>query len=122
MQISKTHLNFIARLGEKDVLVKPEKYLGSNFQKVLDFWMILDNLSDEQLLTVGERFVALEDNNLIDSEGLFNNIERAACSVSPSIIIVYFSVTPKIRAARYATLELIGNVENPCIVPMFDYL
>jgi hypothetical protein len=46
MTYSKIHQKFSKRLKEPDALTNPGKYLGPNFQAVLDFWFYLDTLSE----------------------------------------------------------------------------
>jgi hypothetical protein len=47
--ISKIHQAFSRRLNNPRVLTNPEEFLGENFEAVLNFWLILDGLSEEQL-------------------------------------------------------------------------
>ena len=46
---SKTHKLFSGILNNPRVLTNPEEFLGENFEAVLNFWLILDGLSEEQL-------------------------------------------------------------------------
>ena len=48
MKISKTHKHFSERLSEPRVLTNPEEFLGPNYKAVLNFWMILEELPEEQ--------------------------------------------------------------------------
>ncbi len=54
--ISKIHKLFSARLNNPRVLENPEEFLGENFEAVLNFWLILDDLSEEQWRVVEERY------------------------------------------------------------------
>jgi hypothetical protein len=65
MKISKIHHEF-ARLihynygnTKQDVLDHTEKYLGPNWEAVINFWLYLDTLSREQIEVVRGRYYAL---------------------------------------------------------------
>jgi hypothetical protein len=62
--ISKTHKRFSERLNNSRVLTNPEEFLGENFEAVLNFWLILDDLSEEQWRVVNERYWAFYNENL----------------------------------------------------------
>jgi hypothetical protein len=62
MTYSKTHQRFSERLNQPDVLTNPEKYLGPNYQDILNFWIYLDTLSDEKKEEMKDRFLALDFN------------------------------------------------------------
>jgi hypothetical protein len=62
MTYSKIHQAFSERLNNPDVLTNPEKYLGPNYQDVLNFWIYLDTLSDEEKGEISQRYCALDDN------------------------------------------------------------
>jgi hypothetical protein len=53
--ISKIHQEFSRRLNNPRVLTNPEEFLGENYESVLNFWLILDELSEEQWRVVKER-------------------------------------------------------------------
>jgi len=61
--ISKIHKLFSERLGIPRVLTNPEEFLGENFEAVLNFWLILEELSKDQLRVVSERHEAFYDEN-----------------------------------------------------------
>ena len=61
--ISKSHKLFSERLRNSRVLTTPEDFLGENFEAVLNFWLILDDLSEEELKAVEERQWAFYDEN-----------------------------------------------------------
>jgi hypothetical protein len=48
MKISKTHQVFSVYLKEPRALTNPEDYLGPNWQDVINFWLYLDGLSEEE--------------------------------------------------------------------------
>ena len=54
--ISKAHQEFSERLEDPRVLTNPEEFLGPNYRAVLNFWMILDDLSEEQWRTIESRY------------------------------------------------------------------
>jgi hypothetical protein len=60
MKISKIHQAFSERLKNPDVLTNPEKYLGPNWEDVLNFWIYVDTLSDEEKKEIDERYWALD--------------------------------------------------------------
>ena len=62
--ISKTHQLFSEELNNSRVLENPEKFLGPNYKEVLNFWLILDDLSQEQLRVVKERYDAFFNETL----------------------------------------------------------
>jgi hypothetical protein len=61
--ISKSHKRFSERLRTPRVLTNPEEFLGPNYEEVLNFWLFLDDLSEEQLRIVNERYWAFLDEN-----------------------------------------------------------
>ena len=60
--ISKSHQRY-SRLLNSRILEFPEEFLGPNYEEVLNFWMFLDDLSQEQLRVVNERYLAFYDKN-----------------------------------------------------------
>ncbi len=54
--ISKIHKLFSEYLRNPRVLENPEVFLGENFEAVLNFWLILDDLSEEQIKVVEIRY------------------------------------------------------------------
>jgi hypothetical protein len=62
MTYSKTHKRFSERLEQPDALKNPEKYLGPNWEDVLNFWIYLDTLSDEEKEEMGQRYWTLNYN------------------------------------------------------------
>lgn len=57
--ISKTHQEFSRCLEDPRVLTNPEKFLGPNYKEVLNFWLILEELSEEQLKELITRYMDL---------------------------------------------------------------
>ena len=121
-----------------DVLTNPEKYLGPNYQKVLEFWFKIDSLSTEQWKVVADRYHNLDSsagNAASDAAGAAARAAasdaasdaagaaaRAAASDAVSDAAGAAARAAARAAAWYATYELIGGIENPVFVPMFDNL
>jgi hypothetical protein len=61
MTYSKTHQKFSERLNQPDVLTNPGKYLGPNWEDVLNFWIYVDGLSDKEKEAIADRYFALDD-------------------------------------------------------------
>jgi hypothetical protein len=61
MTYSKTHQKFSERLNQPDVLTNPGKYLGPNWEDVLNFWIYVDGLSDKEKEAIADRYYALDD-------------------------------------------------------------
>jgi hypothetical protein len=59
MTYSKIHQNFSQRLNQPEALTNPEKYLGPNWKDVLNFWIYLDTLSDEEKNEMWRRYWSL---------------------------------------------------------------
>ena len=55
MNISKIHKRYSELLNNPRVLTNPEEFLGPNYKAVLNFWMILDDLSEDQWETIDDR-------------------------------------------------------------------
>jgi hypothetical protein len=60
MTYSKIHQNFSQRLNQPDALTDPEKYLGPNWKDVLNFWIYLDSLSDQEKEELWQRYWVLD--------------------------------------------------------------
>ena len=61
--ISKIHQEFSRRLNNPRVLTNPEEFLGENFEEVLNFWLILDDLSEKQWRDFNKRNWAFRNEN-----------------------------------------------------------
>jgi hypothetical protein len=48
MKISKTHQKFSDYLEEPKALTNPEDFLGPNWEDVLNFWLYVDTLTDDE--------------------------------------------------------------------------
>ena len=60
--ISKTHQRFSERLENPRVLTNPEEFLGPNYETILNFWLILDDLTEELLKVIEGRYLDFYDN------------------------------------------------------------
>jgi hypothetical protein len=61
MKISKTHKTLSEILNAHKVLKKPGHFLGSNWKAILNFWLYIDTLSEEQKRNMNDRYLALGD-------------------------------------------------------------
>ncbi len=110
--ISKSHKRFSERLRNPRVLENPEEFLGENFETVLNFWLILDDLSEEQWRVVEERYDALYRENHSEWFISANLVWVASKKVVDEDYVDYagcaaYDVTNS-SAADWATMELIG--------------
>ena len=109
--ISKIHKRFSVRLRNPRVLENPEEFLGENFEAVLNFWLILDELSKDQLRVINKRFRALYDENYSEWSKVINLVRDA----SEEVVRGYANdagyaaeAVTKSSAAYWVTRELIG--------------
>jgi hypothetical protein len=112
--ISKTHKRFSERLGIPRVLENPEEFLGPNFEAVLNFWLFLDELSEEQWRVVNERHWAFYNENYSEWRKAVN----LAIDASKKVVdenyayeagwAAYVVTSINANAADLATLELIA--------------
>ena len=115
MIISKPHQQFANYLQQdhnipkQQVLNQPENYLGSNWEAVINFWIYLDTLTEEQLKVVNERYWALSDEERYKAK---NKVFEAANETTKYAGYVadaaYWIVFYAKWAAAYATYELIA--------------
>jgi hypothetical protein len=132
IKFSKIHQDFANRLlsryniTKQDVLNHPEKYLGPNWEAVINFWLYLDTLNKKQLKVVEERYRALsEEQNDID----YNRAEVATKATIRYAFDASYSASDSVSCAKpaayYATEELIGLDKlleqgyQPVFFPMF---
>jgi hypothetical protein len=110
--ISKSHQRFSERLRNPKVLTHPEEFLEPNYEEVLNFWMILDDLSKEQWRDVNERHVAFINENRSE----WDKAVDLACEASREVVgckyayeagLAALDVT-KLWAVCWATRELIA--------------
>jgi hypothetical protein len=111
--ISKTHKRFSEILNIPRVLENPEEFLGPNFESVLNFWLILDDLSKEQWRVVNERHKAFYNENYLE----WDEAKDLAWDASEEVVgwryadeaaEATYNVTNSWLDACFATRELIG--------------
>jgi hypothetical protein len=67
MKISKTHQEFADYLNNKRTIDHPDEFLGPNWKDVLNFWIFIDTLNEEQWNSIKEQYWALDtEDNLND--------------------------------------------------------
>ena len=76
--ISKSHKRFSQFLNNSRTLESPEEFLGPNFEAVLNFWMILDESTKEQLITVERRYWDFYHNQHSEWDKVSNEVLRAS--------------------------------------------
>ncbi len=111
MFYSKTYQAFSNYLEQPEALTDPEKYLGLNYQDVLNFWIYLDSLSDEEKKEMEDRFLALDDE---EGDAAMNAAMNAAYEVvnvefSNEAWYAAYDVTRWGLVFGYATWELIAH-------------
>jgi hypothetical protein len=114
--ISKIHKHFSELLKNPRVLEFPEEFLGENYEAVLNFWLFLDELSEEQWRVVKKRYRAFYDENYSEWNKAVNLAIDASKEVVGGEYANYafwaaWDVTKdvtKSEAACLATRELIG--------------
>jgi hypothetical protein len=132
LEISITHSILLRKINDgeegapQDVLTNPEKYLGPRYNEVLEFWLKIDELSEEQWKVVDERYNDFYNENFSEWFISANLAFEAAKKVVDEDYVDYagcaaYDVTNS-SAADWATMELIGGVENPTFLKMFDDL
>ena len=111
MKISKAHKRFSERLENPRVLTNPEEFLGPNYKAVLNFWMILDELSEDQLKNIHSCYLDFSIYQLSEWRKAVNEAIKAseetigrdfADKAADAAYVVYG------WAAYRATRELIG--------------
>ena len=111
--ISETHQHFSERLENPRVLTNPEEFLGPNYETVLNFWLILDELSKDQWKTIDGRYLdfyknreseewrkAVNEANKASEETIGENFAGNAAWAAWQVY--------GFSGASYATQELIG--------------
>ena len=114
MKISTAHQIFADRLKDQTALECPERFLGPNWKDVLNFWIYLDTLSDEEHEIVTNRYLDLE-------EDARNKAYQAAVStIGNEYAFVAWDV-PFTIGSSYATLDLISShkLESLKFLPLF---
>jgi hypothetical protein len=111
MTYSKIHQKFSNYLKQPDVRTNPEKYLGPNWEDVLNFWIYVDTLSVEEMEEIGQRYRALDEEVRISAI-------IAACDAAEEVVgldfrydawFAAYDVTGSRVVFSWATYELIGH-------------
>jgi hypothetical protein len=105
MKISKSHQVFVIRLRNQRALSHPEEFLGPNWKEVLNFWLYIDTLSDEQLNMARVLYCNLDVADRVYAENLIWN---AACIVTSKQISNWAYMSTPGLVPGVATRELIG--------------
>ena len=128
MTISKTHQEFADILGSPDAIEHPEKYLGPNWETVINFWKWIDKLSDKQLDVAKDRYREAYDNSYGEwYAALHTALEASKDVVGENVNDAAWKATPYFVVGD-ATLELIAmhDILNQgktlYFIPMFDGL
>jgi hypothetical protein len=122
MKISETHQLFALWLNNQRALSHPDEFLGPNWKDVLNFWLYLDTLSDEQLNMSRTRFCNLDVVDRVSSWKLAWDI---SCGVVGGLYINILFPSSTNTHAGGATRELIGahkilkRGKSLMFVPMF---
>jgi hypothetical protein len=120
--ISTIHSRFLRIINDRlegspqEVLSDPKKYLGPNWEKVLEFWLYLDGLSQDEKDNITLLYSSLDEDVRLSAmdtardaaEEVVGLKVRSAARDAPGYFIL-----------SCATLELIGNVENKLIYDLF---
>ncbi len=64
MKISKIHQEFSEQLNDPRALTHPEDFLGPNWKDLINFWLHVDGLSEEEKRKMNDRFWALDEDVL----------------------------------------------------------
>jgi hypothetical protein len=134
MTYSKIHQAVSKKLNTPEVLIDPEKFLGENFQIVLEFWKFIDTLLPKDFERISSRYNELHEREgdlarKLDFclEGI-NTPVRIACFDSAYNNYMYSTSTYRAVAFSivYATHELINyyNSDNSdkqlYFLPLFE--
>ena len=126
MTTSKALSIFANKIENDDALNNPQEYLGPYTDQLLEFWSLLDTLTEDQWKIIQGRY-----------DDFYNNQRSEWCKAadeaykaSKETIGEDFSYHAAYAAldvygygaAYWATMELIGGIKNPVILPMFDDL
>jgi hypothetical protein len=124
--ISVAHSVLLRRINDgepgapSDVLTNPKKYIGKNYRAVLNFWWFMDSLTADQWKEVARRYRALDyaawsaARNAAGSAAWYAARNAAGSAAGDAAWDAAGS------AAGSATYELIGGIEKPVFLPMFE--
>ena len=124
MNISKAHKLLSEHLNNPEVLTNPEEFLGPNFEAVLNFWLSLDELSEDQWKTIEGRYEDFYNNQ--ESEWLKARDEAYEASdetIGSNFANYAADAACVVYGYYYATRELIGMhkiLEQEKPLPFFN--
>jgi hypothetical protein len=113
MTYSKIHKRFSERLEQPDVLTNPGKYLGPNWEDVLNFWIYLDTLSDEEKNEMWVRYWSLDFN--VRESAIIASRDAADDVVGEDFRYAAWRAAYDVTGCDVfcdATWELIGDIED----------
>ena len=118
MKISTTYQRFADFLDNLTNLEYPERFLGPNWKNVLNFWIYLDTLNDDERILINDRFLVLEYFTRLDAQ---KSVEIAAYGIIPLRYVYAAFDAPIGLAAGNATYELIGShkLDTFTFLPLF---
>ena len=137
---SKAHQNFSNGLQNPEALTNPQDFLGPNYETVINFWWFMDGLTENQWNEVARRYDALDyaARNAAMSAAMSaariaagyaawnaawdaaRNAARDAARNAARNAAWNAARNAARNAAGNATYELIGGIDNPVFVPMFE--
>lgn len=124
MTSSKVFSYFTEGLNKVEVLNNPEKYFGPNVDQLIVFWNRLDTLTEEQWETVDGLYWNFYNHQQFEWLKATNEAIKASKETigrefadKSAWAANFYS-----DAAFYATREIIGGVENPVFLKMFNDL
>jgi endonuclease IV len=128
MKISKAHQRLADRINSQEVLTHPGDYLGPNWEAVINFWLYLDALTEEQLNVFKDYYFNLSSEERDIASNKVLDVSRNVCyAIGAGYVAftgIYMSSYVKL-AIKYATLELIcfdkllEQGYQPVFFPMF---
>ncbi len=109
----------------QDVLTNPEKYLGPNFQAVLDFWRKLDDITFEEIILAETRQISLNNEKARKNAYDFYENNEAFYYFDAIMDAIHYrgGSGPLLQAAFLATLEIaFPDMFKPLgLVQIFDF-
>lgn len=128
MKISKTHHQLNQYLGRAQSIVKLPNLLGPNYKTILNFWIVLDTLTQEQWSEINTKYQSLPDdtwndawaisrvtaNRIIGYEPLIYNAVGAAMSDSPTSGLATWELM--------CSHVLLEKGKSLVAVPLFDFI
>lgn len=129
MKISKSHYELFDYQKDDEVLSNPQKYLGPNCEEVLRFWNHLDEMTVNQLIEVGEKFSKIDILNWAKiSSNTYKSCENLNIDFTMLMPLKIFfdnipeNLKPHVEtAANIASGEIAANIENPVVLPLFNF-